>query len=271
MNKRIATSPVENPTNSQKHKHKIAKMPVTLEDIMKELKKLEKLDSIEKTVTEINSRQTSVEQKVEENSNNINHIQTDLDLLQADVNRMNYEKIRNNIIIYGIPMKRDENHNEQAVLICNTLLNETLNSNNIITRRMPINSPAPPLVIHFRDLNTKITILRNWKDLQRKAEANPMEINIQQKLKNLFNITDTRNIISITEEQTQYSHKLFMETRKILGEKFRFIWLKYGTVHIRQSDGSAIHKIQSKNQLRQFMDFQEDGGDNNSMMNRSSY
>lgn len=268
MSKRNASSPIENPTNSQKHKN--TKMAVTLEDIMNELKKLEKLDTIEKTVTEINSRQTTVEQQVQENSNNINYIQTDLEILQADVNRLNYEKIRNNIRIHGIPMKKDEDTNEIVSLICNTLLDEALDTQNIRPRRMPINILAPPLVIQFRDLTTKITILKNWKELQRKAQSNPNELNIQKKLNTLLNITDQRNVISISEEQTQYSYKLFMEAKKVLGEKFKFIWIKYGTVHIRQSDNSNIHKIQSKYQLRQFLDFQEEGADG-SMMNHTSY
>lgn len=265
MNKRLATSPIENPTDSQKHKN--TTMAVTLEDIMKELKKLEKLDIIEKTVTEINSRQTTVEEKVEENSTNINHIQTDLDLLQADVNRINYDKIRNNIVIYGVPIKQDDNPNEIVVSICGKLLNDALDPTTIRARRMPINTHAPPLVVHFQDMTTKITILRNWKELQKK---DPNVMNIQQILNTLLNITDKKNIISISEEQTQYSHKLFMETRKVLGEKFKFIWIKYGTIHIRQSENSNIHKIQSKNHLRQFMDFQEDNADN-STMNHTSY
>lgn len=269
MNKRIASSPIENPTNSQKHKNIEMAPPVTLEDIMKELKKLEKLDTIEKTVTEINSRQTKVEQQVEVNSNNINYIQTDLDVLQADVNRLNYEKIRNNIIIHGIPMQRNENTDQLVATICNTLLDVTLDPQAFLSRRMPINKNSPPLVIQFRDPTTKTTIIKNWKDLQRKAQLKPNELNIQKKLNDLLNITDSRNIISITEEQTQYSHKLFMETKKLLGAKFKFIWIKYGTVHIRQSDSTNIHKIQSKYQLRQFMDFQDDGAETS--MNHSSY
>lgn len=268
MSKRKASSPIENPSNPQKQQTKT--MSVTLEDIMKELKKLEKLDTIEKTVTEIHSRQNTVEQNVQENSKNISYMQSDLDILQADVNRLNYEKIRNNIIIHGIPMHREENTNQISATIFNTLLDDNLDCQNIKTRRMPINTSAPPLVVTFRDLTTKITILKNWKELQRRAQMSPNEINIQKKISNLLNITDARNIISITEEQTQYSHKLFLETKKQLGAKFKFIWIKYGTVHIRQTENSIIHKVQSNFQLRQFIDFQDEIVEGNSM-NQSSY
>lgn len=271
-NKRKPSSPIENPTNSQKQQTK--KMGITLEDIWERLnmmdKRLDKLDTIEQTVTEINCRQNTVEKKVEENSANIEFIQTDVEILQADVNRLNYDKIRNNIIIHGIPVNKDENTSNLVVTICNTLLDKQLDPQCILTRRMPINTSAPPLVIQFRDPSTKFTILKNWKELQSKSQANPSELNIQKKLYNLLNITDTRHTISITEEQTHYSHKLFNETKKLLGTKFKFIWIKYGTVYIRKAENTNIHKIQTNHQLRQFIDFQEEGTETNSM-NQSSY
>lgn len=71
--------------------------PITLEDIQC----LEKMD---KTIDNI-----------------IDFVQSDVEILQADVNRLNYEKIRNNIIIHGIPVNKEEDPNHLVVTICNTI------------------------------------------------------------------------------------------------------------------------------------------------------
>lgn len=248
MNKRKAQSPIENQQKAQKQ---VSTKMATIEDVMKKLEKLNKLDSIERSVKEIETtcediktRQTKTEKQTEENSTNIEVIQSDLDILQSEMNKIQYEKIRNNIIIHGVPRMEEEDTHGIALKICNSLLNAELNPNSLLTRRMPIRKFAPPIVIQFNDPIIKTTVLNNWKTLNNKN--NSENINIQQKLHQLLN-TNQNSKISLAEEQTQYSHKLLRETKEALGTKFKFIWIKFGNIYIRQSEDSNIHKSQNSN------------------------
>lgn len=258
MQKRKAQSPIENHNKAQK---KIpSTMPPTLEDIMKKLEKLDKLDSIEKSVKEIEIncedikvRLNKTEVQTEENTGNIEVLQTDVEVLLHQMNQIQYDKIRHNIIIHGVPIAEGENTHSIALLICNTLLNIHLDPSSLYTRRMPIRNLSPPIIIKFVDPTIKSTILKNWKTLNSTSNTK----NIQQKLQQLLHINPNSKI-SIIEEQTQYSHKLLKETKSTLGNKFKFIWIKFGNIYIRQKEDSLIHKIQTRHQLKQFVTFQEE-------------
>lgn len=272
MNKRKAESPIENKNKSQKQL--IPSEMATLDDIMKKLEKLDKLDSIEKTVKEIEStcedikiRQNKTELQTDENTSSIEVLQTDVEMLLSEMNKIQYEKIRNNIIIHGVPITDGEDTKKIALTICNKLLNIHLEPISLSTRRMPIRNLAPPIVIYFVDPIVKTTILKNWKQLN-----NTSNINIQQNLNNLLQINPISKI-SIIEEQTQYAHKLLKETKSTLGHKFKFIWIKFGNIYIRQKEDSNVHKIQSRHQLQQFINFQEDDQTNLNSENKdlSSY
>lgn len=254
MTKRKAISPISN--NSKAHKQTSSEMGDVmkkLEEVMKQLEKLDKLDSIETTIKEIGTtcedlkiRQNNTDKLTNENTANIEFMQSELEVLQSEMNRIQYDKIRNNIIIYGVPIIPDEDTYDIASKICNSLLNTDLAPDSFLTRRMPIRNISPPIVIQFRDHNIKSTIIKNWKTLNN--NNNSENINIQQTIRQHLNINQNSKI-SITEEQTHYSHKLFREVKESLGAKFKFIWNKYGYIYIRQSEDSPIHKIETRHQL----------------------
>lgn len=256
MTKRKAQSPVEN--HQKAHKQSSSTMS-TLDDVMKKLEKLDKLDSIETSIKEIEStcegiksRQNTNETQINENTTNIEVIQSELEVLQAQMNKIHYEKIRNNIIIYGVPILEEENILDISLKICNSLLDTPLDNTSLLTRRMPIRHLSPPIIVQFLDPVVKSTIITNWKTLNNRTTNN---IEIQQKFQELLNFTQPSKI-SITEEHTQYSHKLFKDTKEALGNKFKFIWIKFGYIYIRQSEGSPIHKIETRHQLHQFITLQ---------------
>lgn len=257
MNKRNAQSPIENQNKFQKQIS--SNMPPTIEDVMKKLDKLDKLDSIEKSVKEIEAtcedikvRQNKADLQTGENTSSIEYLQTDVEVLLSEMNKIQYEKIKNNIIIHGVPISQGEDVHNIALTICNTLLNIQLVPTSVLTRRMPIRNLAPPIVIQFMDQIVKATVIKNWKSLNN-SETN----NIQQSLHRLLNINQNSKI-SIVEEQTQYSHKLLRETKSKLGNKFKFIWIKFGNIYIRQKEDSVVHKIQTRQHLQEFITFQEE-------------
>lgn len=228
------------------------------DDIMR---KLDKLDSIESSIQDlrntcesINVRTTIIETQTENNTTSIEGLQGNLDQLQSEVNKLQYEKIHNNVIIYGIPYQKEEDIQQLTIQICNRLINTPIDSNCIRTRRMPIKSISPPIVVSFRDYNTKVSILSNWKSLRNDQSAN----NIQKRLKDELNILPTNIKISIIEEQTPYIIELFKEAKQLLGSRFKFIWIKYGNIYLREKELAPIHKIGNRTQLYQFKEFQQD-------------
>lgn len=258
--KRKATSPREQDNNIRSKPNPTTKM-ATNDDIMR---KLCKLDSIETSIQDlrntceaINTRQTIIETQTANNTTSIEGIQGNLDQLQSEVNKLQYEKILNNVIIYGIPYQQGEDTNQLTIKICNLLLNTPLDANCIFTRRMPIKTISPPIVVSFKDYNTKVTILTNWKTL-RKSNTDQSANNIQRKLKEELNILQTNVRISITEEQTPYIIELFKEVKQSLGSRFKFIWIKYGHIYLREKESSLVHKIANRTQLHQFIHFQQD-------------
>lgn len=84
-------------------------------------------------------------------------------------------------------------------------------------------------------------------------------LNIQKKLKEELNIPlQSTTRITITEEQTHYIIELFKEAKKLLGSRFKFIWIKYGNIYLREKELFLIHKIANRSQLFQFQHFQQD-------------
>lgn len=235
-------------------------MGATIDDVMAKLNyfepKLDKLDTIESQIFEITTKCASIEQRqsalentTEANCSDIEALQESHDSLQAIVNKLQYEKIQNNIVIYGIPVESDENIQVTALTICNKFLNTPITEDSIFSRRMFIRTTAPPIVVCFKNLYTKIALLKNWKD------AKKSQPQLQQQLKNQFN--SPLNIV-VTEEQTELTLKLFKETKFALARKFKYIWIRHGNIYIRQSETALVHKIATKFQLQEFVNFQED-------------
>lgn len=255
--KRKASSPIiETQTNIRIKPNPKPKM-ATIDDVMLKLTKLDTIETsiqdLRNTYEAINIRQTKLETQTKDNTSSIDGLQENLDILQSEVNKLQYDKIQRNIIIYGIPFQKEENTNQTIINICNRLLNTPIDVSCIITRRMPIRSISPPIVASFRDYSTKLTVLSNWKTLQ-KSSTN----DIQKSLKDELQITTTNTRISITDEQTPYIIGLFKEAKQSLGSRFKYIWIKHGSIYLREKELSPVHKIVNRTQLFEFQHFQED-------------
>lgn len=172
--KRKASSPITQTNNNIRNKPNTPPKMATIDDVMRKLTKLDTIETsiqdIRNTCEAITTRQTKLETETEHNTTAIEGIQGNLDQLQSEVNKLQYEKIQRNIIIYGIPYKQEENTQQLTVQICNLLLNTPIDLNSIITRRMPIRTASPPIVVSFRDYNIKLAVLTNWKCLQKSTK-----------------------------------------------------------------------------------------------------
>lgn len=254
--KRKASSPITQTMNNIRNKPNTPPKMFTIDDVMNKLTKLDTIETsiqdLRNTYEAINIRQTKLETQTEHNTSSIDGLQDNLDHLQSEVNKLQYDKIQRNIIIYGIPFQQEENIEQLTIKIINLLLNNPVDANCIITRRMPIRSISPPIVVSFRDYNTKLTLLSNWKTLQ-KSTVN----NIQKKLKDELHISTTNTRISITEEQTPFIIGLFKEAKQSLGSRFKFIWIKYGSIYLREKEQTPVHKIVNRTQLYEFQHLQQ--------------
>lgn len=106
---------------------------ITLEDIMKELRKLDKLDFIEKTLYEINSNQITTHQKIEESANSVDYTQTNIKNAQSE----------------------EETKSQWIVLFRTTLTNKTIYPKTIQSCQKPIIQSSPQTVInHKKNLST---------------------------------------------------------------------------------------------------------------------
>lgn len=259
--KRKASSPITQTNNNIRNKPNSTPKMATIDDVMRKLTKLDTIETsiqdLRSTYEAINIRQTKLETQTEHNTTSIEGLQGNLDHLQSEVNKLQYEKIQRNIIIYGIPFQQEENIQQISIKICNSLLNTPIDDSCIITRRMPIRTIAPPIVVSFRDYNTKHSVLSNWKTLQ-KSSKDQQGNNIQKRLKDELNIISTNTKISITEEQTPYIIELYKEAKQSLGSRFKFIWIKYGNIYLREKELSPVHKIVNRTQLYEFQHFQQD-------------
>lgn len=99
----------------------------------KKLEKLDKLDSVESSIKEIESTCENIQLHQNTNEQQIEVIQSEVDVLQSEMNRMQYDKIRNNVIIYSVP--RLEEENAQELKICNSFLDTALDITCIVNTR----------------------------------------------------------------------------------------------------------------------------------------
>lgn len=221
-----------------------------LEEINKKLEKLYKLDTICDEINEIKSTCFSIETKQQQNelkilsnSTHIDELVNIIEHLSSDVNHLQYNKIVNNLIINGIPFKSDEVPNQLATELFTHVLDSKIDSRIIqSSRRMKLNNNAtPPLVICLVDNKMKNQIIKKW------SEKKASDI-FQKKIKAHFIINDS-DYISIAEEKTNFINSLYKQARFQLKDNYKFIWVKYGHLNVRESESSPIIRLKNRKDL----------------------
>lgn len=222
-----------------------------LEEISKKLEKLNQLDTISAEINEIKSTFINIEKKQKENefqiscnSGQIEQLVSVVEQLRSDVSHLQYSKIKNNIIINGVPFKSDESPSQIAIELFAFILESNIDSAIISSsRRMKLNNNStPPLVVSMIDNKIKEKITKNWT--KQKISAT-----FQKKIKAHFGITDNKHFINIAEEKTHLTNILFKEAKTKLKDNYKFIWVKYGNLNVRESDSSPIIRIKNGRDL----------------------
>lgn len=189
-----------------------------------------KFDNNIEAIRKIQSENVYLKSTVNDLNSKVNH-------LEEQVNKINQQKLKNHIVITGIPTNLHEK-NKNLISSIGTVLKIEIKPENIIYKRLmqPKNKPMDfaPLLIEFNDHKIKQSMMANLK------ENGPIlfdQLNI---------LNQKNNRIIIHEYLTDFNAKLLKEVRKLkITHKIGFQWYKNGFIWARQTENSKIYKIKS--------------------------
>lgn len=212
--------------------HIFEKENPTLKDVMNQLREyqnsfqyMSNIFDENKKVLEENSR---VLDEISILRNDYIAIKKELSYVKYELNQFKQEKLKNNLIVYGIRNVENQEENE-------TVLKEkfcsALKDANVIISKEDINScyrihgkqKNGPVIIELQKEEKKIFILKNKKALRSK---------------------NSNEFISVNEHLTSFSYKLLLEARIKLSGLFKYIWTRNGKILIKKNDdGSKPYEI----------------------------
>lgn len=152
-------------------------------------------------------------------------IRKELDFLKYELNQFKYEKIKNNIIVYGLNQDsaiEEENHLKEKLKSVLKNINVIVNDDDIDSAYRIQNKNdkrSGPVVYELKKQEKKILILKSRKALRNRNQHE-------------------KDFVRINEQLTNFSHKILMEARNKLGDMFKFIWSRNGRILLKKDEGS---------------------------------
>lgn len=164
--------------------------------------------------------------------------------LEGEVDKLKRAKIANNAIILGIPTTQDEQLAEIINKICIAL--EFNLPGDAVTELSRLRDPKkeqkfPPIRVVFADVKYKEQLFE-----KKKSHGTLLTASLGQ----IFKGVNTKVIIR--DEMTSHGLALLRQVREVQEElKLQFVWPgRDGVVLTRKSQGSKIHKIRKRSDIR---------------------
>lgn len=203
-----------------------------------------RLDDMQESINYVNNRQDMFDARlkaIEDDSLRRKELPTQLSMLESKIDMMEQQVRQFNIEIVNLPERRDEN----LIAILQKIgssIKHPINPTDIVSvHRVPHmdkNNPHPKNVI--AKFSTKI-IRDNVVAAARVVKC----VKSDQLL-----ISGTSRNIYINEHLTPKNKKLFLHSREVARKNnYKFVWIKHGTILVRQNDTSPIFSIRSEQDI----------------------
>lgn len=191
-------------------------------------------------LAECNNRVAALEQNIEKImvvEQKVQKAFTALDKIQVDLDTKDQWTRLNNIEIKGIPVKTNENLFTIFDSLCSCVKYTVPKSQiNYLSRVPTFSDKEKTIVVSFLNRYVKedfIALARAKKNLT---------------AKDLGYAGSTQRIF-VNDHLTPNNKRLLTKTKTALKNRYQYIWVKFGKIHVRQNDTSKIHIIQSETDL----------------------
>lgn len=171
----------------------------------------------------------------------VSNLETRIDYLETEINKIQQQKLNNHIVITGIPTTEDTNINQSISKIMDTLQMNLSTEDIMQTRIMKSKNSKnlyAPILIEFRNNNTKTLLLEKIKT---NGPILAAQLNVNSNKK-----------INIHEYLSDFNKNLLQEVRKLKSEfDLKFVWYKHGYIWARKTTTSSIFRISGSSDINE--------------------
>lgn len=227
----IKLQPIQNIQNDVK------KILVDLSEVQSRVEKLEKCNA------DLEKRNAELESKVKELENRPCDRQTTSVELSGSVDgkfeAMERYTRRNNIVVTGLPVCKDENPFNLALDICNSLDISLTMGDIDACHRLPTTRGSPPFIIKFVNRHCKEAVIskaRKTKLTQARFGGN------------------TNKPIFINEHLTKLGNAIFREAKQLKKCGYKYIWTRNSNIYAKSdSQNARAVELKSLEQVRNML------------------
>jgi len=217
--------------------------------------KVSKLDSIERSLSTLSDQYVELEKKVSNLkklnkerqteignlSMTVNLLSNQLSVLKSEQNNQNQYGRRDTLEISGIPVCIGENTNDIVCKVGKALDVEIHDKDISVSHRLPVDKSkqqTPAIIVKFIKRDLRDTLYKARKGLRMKSTH---DIGI---------LRHPPSNIYISESLTPQNRQLFKKCLKAKKDlKLKFIWTRYGNIHLRKDGYSPVVNITNENDL----------------------
>lgn len=225
---------------------------VTIEDILLELKKLDKLDAITESInrlatfcTEIQIKQNKLESRVNHLTEENKQLKNQIEIVNCELDRVKQHTLNSNIEIAGVPETVDENAEEITKLILQNLGFTEVDTIKNAYRKKGYKKRAglpQPIIATIRDKGTRDQILKRKRNLH----TNLYLDNI------ITNEVESNRIIYLNEHLTDHNKYLFKQAKDLIrAGKIFSTWVRNGYIIIKETESSIDQRITKFSQINE--------------------
>ncbi|KAI5632781.1 hypothetical protein NE865_14499 [Phthorimaea operculella] len=194
-------------------------------------------DELKKSTESTNQRVNQLEIKV----NSIDSQSAKIETLGAKIEAMEQQARQNNIEISNVPDRRNENLVELIEQL-GSAIKYTITKSDIATiHRVPhasaTSSHPKNIIVKFHSRITRDNVLAALRLAKGTTTAQ-------------LNISGEPRKVYLNEHLTLSNKKLFREARAAANKhKYRYVWIKHGTILVRENDTASVIAIRSPSDL----------------------
>ncbi|KAJ2938448.1 hypothetical protein O0L34_g12887 [Tuta absoluta] len=193
---------------------------------------------------ELKKKTESTDQRVNRLENKINLIDihsVKLDALGAKIETMEQQARQNNIEISNVPERRNENLVELVEQLGSVIKYTITRGDIAAVHRVPHASASSShpknIIIKFHSRITRDNVLAAFRLAKGTTTSQ-------------LNISGEPRKVYLNEHLTLSNKKLFREARAAANKhKYRYVWIKHGTILVRENDISSVIAIRSPSDL----------------------
>lgn len=221
----------------------VEKISLSMKSMFKEFS--ERLDTFDKSLTYAMERQDSFDHRLEQVESKLREthdVESQISLLQDKIDSMEQQARLYNIEIANLPERRDENLLAIVEKI-GSIVKHPIHASSIVSaHRVPHmdnkNKRPKNIIVRF---TTKI-IRDNFITAARAVRG----LKSDQLL-----LSGTVQNVYINEHLTAKNKQLFRKCREeATKHNFKYVWIKHGTVLVRQTDSSNIFAVRSEQDIK---------------------